>query len=382
MFYFGVHSDSYPLAVFGRLIYAIGGPSIQVIQLSFTVKWFEGKNLSSAIGVVVGLNQLFNGLSFLTDYFRQRINKETGENKYSQSNTETELKNGIIMCVISFLICVILTSVDVYVDRSSMRYLTKSKGAKRNPRNFSKISRIPKEAWILMILSLFFLLPMYVEQSFRFSGDYFTQNIYNTIPSFVGAVCAPIFGLIISKTGRNISWIFCASLLMTISSTIFLVTLLDQERNHERDMRVILMFIFLGISSSMGQVSIYSLLSFIVPRETSSAAFGVMISVQNLGNSFFSVLYSLFFDSDAGLWVSVSFVSSEILVFFFGYWLMKLDKTVCQNRLNATASDRLENIEQIRINSSNSFFSYFLLFFLLFVLLFVIFVVQYFEGSF
>eukprot|EP00298_Acanthocystis_sp_HF-20_P017429 c21745_g1_i2.p1 GENE.c21745_g1_i2~~c21745_g1_i2.p1 ORF type:complete len:296 (+),score=40.02 c21745_g1_i2:628-1515(+) len=295
------------------------------------------------------------------------------------------------MCVISFLVCVMLTSVDVYVDRSSMRYLTKSKGAKRNPRNFSKISRIPKEAWILMILSLFFLLPMYVEQSFRFSGDYFTQNIYNTIPSFVGAVCAPIFGLIISKTGRNISWIFCASLLMTISSSIFLVLLLDQEIYHHDDFdsvqetdknKTYFQLIFLGISSSMGQVSIYSLLSFIVPRETLSAAFGAMISVQNLGYSFFSLFYLVFSGSEDGLWVSVSFVSSEILVFFFGYWLMKLDKTVCQNRLNATASDNLENIEQIRINSSNSFFYYFLLFFLLFVLLFVIFVVQYFEGSF
>jgi len=65
VFSLGAQFKIYYLALFGRFVFGLGGESLTVAQNTYTVRWFDGKRLALAFGLVVAFSRIGTSMNFL-----------------------------------------------------------------------------------------------------------------------------------------------------------------------------------------------------------------------------------------------------------------------------------------------------------------------------
>ena len=90
-------------------------------------------------------------------------------------------------------------------------------------------------------------------------------NHINSIVYVISAVASPLFGFIIDKTGRNVSWI-----LLSISTTICAHSLLAFTF-----LNPYIGMIIMGVSYSMLASSLWPLVALIIPEYQLGTAYGM-----------------------------------------------------------------------------------------------------------
>ncbi len=96
IFSIGCQFKIFWLAVAGRFVFGLGGENLTVAQNTFTVRWFDGKRLALAFGLVVAFSRIGTSVNFVVSPILSS-NKENG--------VPITLWFGMGMCALSFLTC-------------------------------------------------------------------------------------------------------------------------------------------------------------------------------------------------------------------------------------------------------------------------------------
>lgn len=98
---------------------------------------------------------------------------------------------------------------------------------------------------------------------FHFTPD--EANNVNSIVYLISAVASPLFGFVIDKTGRNVSWI-CTAVMSTIGAhTLLAFTMLNPYVG----------MVLMGLSYSMLAASLWPLVALIIPEYQLGTAYGL-----------------------------------------------------------------------------------------------------------
>ena len=219
LFCFGIQSKAYPLCVFGRFVFGLGGESLTVVQNTFVIRWFSGKYLALVFGLVLAFARIGSSINFavtptLTDY-----------------GVPFSVWFGAGVCVFSFLMCLLL----VTLDYAGAEYVEKPvvEGEEKKDDDLPQLSQIfsfPKSAWILFLICCFFyqgVLTFYQVASkiMQETGRRFSPTVassFLSIPNFISIGASPTFGRVVDGYGKSITFMIIASWTLILCHLVFL----------------------------------------------------------------------------------------------------------------------------------------------------------------
>jgi len=125
-------------------MFGLGGESMTVGQNYYTARWFDGKILAFAFGLVVAFSRVGSSVNFAVTPL------------FAAIGVPFSVWFGTIMCGLSLLACVYLTFLDWYGE---IRYSRKETAAKQDQEeiSFKHVLEFPLEAWLIFLICLFFL---------------------------------------------------------------------------------------------------------------------------------------------------------------------------------------------------------------------------------
>lgn len=93
IFSLGVQWKIYYLALFGRFVFGLGGENLTVAQNTFTVRWFDGKSLALAFGLVVAFSRIGTSVNFVVSPILASSPITFYQHQYGAGSCDTELSN-------------------------------------------------------------------------------------------------------------------------------------------------------------------------------------------------------------------------------------------------------------------------------------------------
>ena len=164
IFSLGCQYKIFYLAFFGRFVFGLGGESLTVAQNTFTVRWFDGKRLALAFGLVVAFSRIGTSVNFVVSP------------KLANSNDGVPLTVwfGMGMCALSYIACMCASALDfwgekkvedqrqIYMSTLSeeeavyVRRLDELAEPVGDDISFKMITRIPGTAWLLFLITAVF----------------------------------------------------------------------------------------------------------------------------------------------------------------------------------------------------------------------------------
>jgi len=131
----------------------------------------------------------------------------------------------------------------------------------------------------------------------------YTPAQANTVDSLVYLIAAgssPIFGFIIDKLGRNVTWVFTATMTTIGAHALLTFTQLTPYVG----------MVIMGLSYSMLAASLWPLVALIIPEYQLGTAYGFCQSIQNLGLAVITILAGIISDKSNGehMWLQLFFM--------------------------------------------------------------------------
>lgn len=333
MFCLGIQFKLYYLALVGRFVFGLGGESLTVAQNTYTARWFDGKQLALAFGLVLSFSRIGSAVNFAVTPFLTRI------------GVPVAIWFGGATCVFSFVACVWLASLDWY-GKGKVKKVQASDEAI----SFKHILRFPLSTWIIYGVCVFFyigILTFYTVASDimqhtgrKYSED--TATLFTSIPNFVSIIAAPLFGFIIDRFGRSVWWIILSSAMLVVAHVMFL-----GNANEWFFIHPIPIMLWLGVGYSMLASSLWPLLPYIIQQNMLGTAYGAMTAVQNAGLAVFPQIIGALQDAngikDTRLQYTLPiliFIGCTGVAFGLGWLLLVVDKARHNGILNATGDEK------------------------------------------
>jgi len=274
VFSIAVQFKIYWLAVLGRFIFGLGGESLTVGQNTYTARWFDGKEMAFAFGIVLACARIGSSFNFLATP------------QFSHLGVPFAVWFGTAMCLVSFLAVGYVALLDWFGEASVKRRQAKQNGGTEEPDvQFIHILEFPLESWIIFFICLLFyisVLTFYTVASVILQkiGGYRPDiaTTFLAIPNFVSIIASPTFGKIIDRTGRSLWWMALSSLMQILAHGAYLAM---AEKWFTIPPAAIMVWI--GIGYSMFAASIWPLLPFVIREEMLGTGYGTMTAIQNAG---------------------------------------------------------------------------------------------------
>ncbi|KAG1715047.1 Major facilitator superfamily domain-containing protein 1 [Nymphon striatum] len=181
----GAYYNIFWLALVGRFIFGLGGECLAVAQNLYGVTWFIGKELN----MVLGLQLSFARVVMVFICF------------FSFSATFT-----VVFSTICAIICFRL-------DKRASKLLGRDSVETGEQVKITDVKTFPTTFWFISILCVTYYVAIFP----FISLSSFTILFFYRLPYIVSAVVAPIIGIIIDKTGRNLVWVL-TSVVITLSA--------------------------------------------------------------------------------------------------------------------------------------------------------------------
>lgn len=98
-------------------------------------------------------------------------------------------------------------------------------------------------------------------------------NFDNSIIYIISAFASPFIGFLVDYFGRNLSWVFLATVITLLAHGMLAFTFINP----------LLLMILMGVGYSILACALWPMVSLVVPEHQLGTAYGIMQSVQNLG---------------------------------------------------------------------------------------------------
>jgi len=290
--------DSYPVMQAGRFVFGIGGESLAVAQNTYAVSWFKGKELNMVFGFQLSIARVGSSVNFqvMIPLYKSMAN-------YFDPHTALgwALMIAGSTCVMS-LMCALVLGI---MDKRAERILNKAAGETGEVVNLSDVKSFPPAFWLLSVVCLAYYVAIFpfislgvefFEKKFEFSTD--NAGFINSLIYLISAPASPILGILIDKTGRNVTYTILSIGVTLLGHLMLAFTFVNPY----------IAVITMGISYSLLASALWPIAALIIPEYQLGTAYGFMQAIQNLGLALCAMLAGLIVDMFGYIWLEIFFV--------------------------------------------------------------------------
>ncbi|EPY36035.1 hypothetical protein STCU_00787 [Strigomonas culicis] len=288
LFYLGVRTVRYPLLVAGRVVFGLGGESLNVAQSAFVARWFRrGRGMALAYGITISFSRVGSSFNFI---FSPMLAASRG--------VAVAALAGVAACGLSLLACCLLIAADVHAVRTGYiepegndadgEERTEEAGGEGYLSALGLTTLLTCKPFLLLtvicvacymsIYPFIGIAKNYFEVKYHYEPDYSGKVISGF--QITSAIASPIVGLLVDSIGGNVYWLIAASLAFGISHVLFIFTMTP----------ALVMMVGMGVCYSFLVSGLWPSVPLSVPENVVGLSFGAMTAVQNIGFSFFPLL--------------------------------------------------------------------------------------------
>ncbi|KAJ3100355.1 hypothetical protein HDU97_002273 [Phlyctochytrium planicorne] len=267
LFAIGVNYKSFPIMVFGRVLFGIGGESISVVQSSITTSWFKKKELAFALGLTI--------LAAVIAAHSPPVEDEPHQHSHFNSQTRSEDSTQPSTLYHSFESFTDIPAPPGSISSPITEATALLGGTKKETAYsrfvesvnsfFGEVKKFPFAFWLVCVICVLLygtVVPFNtIASDFLMSkwypGDTETAGVVMSIPDSMSAILVPICGAFVDRYGNRATLlIFCSLVIAGVHLTLGL-TYLDP----------VLPLVCLGLSYSIYGVALWPSVATIIQHE-------------------------------------------------------------------------------------------------------------------
>ncbi|CAH2243989.1 jg18512 [Pararge aegeria aegeria] len=297
VFAFGVYINAYWLMILGRFIFGIGGESLQVAVNNYVVVWFKGKELNMVFGLQLSISRFGSTVNF---WIMESVYQWVATYYAGYERLGMALFIASLTCLGSLICALILGWMDLRAEKALRQPEVQIK--QDQPFHLKDILKFKSVFWLQAVICVAYYLAIFPfialgKLFFERKFDFLPQeaNTVNSMVYFLSAALSPFFGILIDKTGRNVTWIILSIVTTIGSHSLLAFTFVNPYVG----------VISLGISYSLLASGLWPLVAMVVPEHQMGTAYGICQAVQNLG-------------------LAVTIIFAGIIVDNYGYFMLEL----------------------------------------------------------
>ena len=298
----GAFANAFWLMNVGRFIFGIGGESLAVAQNTYAVSWFKDKELNLVFGLQLSLARVGSavGINVMLPLYKGLASLGVS----GHALLGLALFVSAATCAFSMVCAVILAALDKRAHRIMKRdeVVTATEVVR-----FRDIKDFNLSFWYLAMICVLYYVCIFPFVSFgtvffkrKWSFDESEANGVDGIIYTISAVVCPIFGYLIDISGRNILWVFFATIITVLSHACLAFTMINPW----------FPMCLMGIGYSVLACSLWPMVAFIIPEHQLGTAYGIMQSIQNLGLAVVPIIAGWLVDLRGYIVLEVFFLGS------------------------------------------------------------------------
>ena len=282
LFYIGVLAVNFPLMLFARVVFGLGGESLSVAQSAFVARWFKGgRGMALAFGITISFSRVGSSFNFL---FSPMI--------ATSKDVQTAVLVGMFACIISLAACFVLIACDIYAVK--VGYIKPEAHESEEVMRLSDIFKLPATLWVICIICVFCYTAIFpfvgigknfFEQKYGYGGD--EASRYISIYQFSSAGASPVIGAVVDAVGRNTLWLILASTCFILIHLGFILTKIPAAA----------MMAVMGVFYSFLVSGLWPSVPWVVPENVVGFSYGVMTALQNTGLAIFPLITGAILDT-------------------------------------------------------------------------------------
>jgi len=295
--------DSLWVMQIGRFVFGIGGESLAVAQNTYAVAWFKGKELNMVFGFQLSVARVGSTVNFLVVEPVYRYISQFFKGEEYEALAWTLLLAGT-SCVMSFLCSLALAWMDK--RRSRLLALQEVGGEGGEVARLSDVKSFPASFWFLCLACLSYygvifpfvsLAQEFFKEKWDFSSD--EANRIIGLVYLVSAPASPLLGLLLDKTGRNITWVLLAIIISLGCHFLLNYTSLNPY----------VAIVIMGFAYSLLASALWPIAALLIPEYQLGTAYGLMQAIQNLGTALITMAAGSIVESYDYFWLEVFFMA-------------------------------------------------------------------------
>ncbi|NIM59740.1 MAG: MFS transporter [Candidatus Aminicenantes bacterium] len=300
------------IMLIGRFIYGLGSESLIITMDKILSRWFKGKELAFAFGLLITIARLGTIAAF---------NSAANIQQWSGSWRMAIWVSAVIMFV-SFLLFLVYSG----IDRSKEKYFKREKKEGQEEKfSFQDIYKFRPSYWFVCVLCMTFYSAIFpftafstvlLQTKFGFSavlGGRYTSMIFTASMIFT-----PLLGLLVDKIGKRGIMLIFGSLLLVPAHSILGLTQIHPA----------IPMIMIGVSFSLVPAALWPVIPIMVEERRLGTAFGMMTGIQNIGLTIFPFLAGKIRDLSGGEFTNtmIMFACLGFIGLVFSLLLKSADK--------------------------------------------------------
>ncbi|XP_052746414.1 major facilitator superfamily domain-containing protein 1 isoform X2 [Bicyclus anynana] len=344
VFAFGVYINAYWLMILGRFIFGIGGESLQVAVNNYVVVWFNGKELNMVFGLQLSISRFGSTVNF---WVMESIYRWVAKYYAGYERLGVALFIASLTCLGSLICALFLGWMDLRAEKALRQQAAQVK--QDQPFQLKDVLKFKPVFWLLAVICVAYYLAifpfialgkLFFERKFDFVPQ--DANTVNSMVYFLSAALSPFFGILIDKTGRNVTWIML-SIVTTLGSHFLLAfTFVNPYVG----------VISLGISYSLLASGLWPLVAMVVPESQMGTAYGICQAVQNLGLAVTIILAGMIVDNYGYFMLELFFLGCLFVSLIAAVLIYILD-SASEGTLNLSPSAR-ESLLKTRVSTDET----------------------------
>eukprot|EP01017_Pseudomicrothorax_dubius_P025115 TRINITY_DN2680_c0_g3_i1.p1 TRINITY_DN2680_c0_g3~~TRINITY_DN2680_c0_g3_i1.p1 ORF type:complete len:481 (-),score=131.68 TRINITY_DN2680_c0_g3_i1:93-1535(-) len=272
LFQYGASAGNIAAMIAGRLVFGLGGESINITVMTILYRYFKGSELAFAQGLNVSLARISTVLSY-----------NLSPLLLADAGLPQPLKTGALLCAISSTFAILLALIDSKLAPSepspegsnSSSFGSLVNQCRNLPKAFWAICTVTMTLYLTVlpfnqIASTFFIERWLPKDNTTEVNEELAARLMS-IPFIISAVLFPFVGLLVDKFGRRVNLLLQAGILLLATHISFMF------------FYPAVPLIFLGLSYSLFGAIVWPTVAYIVQESALGTAYGIQTSVQNLG---------------------------------------------------------------------------------------------------
>ncbi len=296
----------------GRFIYGLGSESLIITMDKILSRWFKGKELAFAFGLLITIARLGTVAA---------LNTAANIQEWSGSWRMAIWVSAVVMFV-SFFLFLIYSG----IDKAKEKYI-KGENQEEGTEKFvfRDIYRFKPSYWLVSLLCMTYYSAIFPFTAFavvlletKFGFSKVLGGRYTSLIMIAAMIFTPLLGLFVDKVGKRGTIMIFGSLLLGPAHLILGLT-----HTHPA-----ISMVLIGISFSLVPAALWPVIPILVEERRLGTAFGLMTMIQNVGMTIFPFLAGKMRDLSGGDFTNtmIMFASLGFVGFIFSLLLKHADR--------------------------------------------------------
>ncbi|XP_053978174.1 major facilitator superfamily domain-containing protein 1-like isoform X2 [Hylaeus anthracinus] len=333
----GAMINAFWLMMIGRFVFGIGTESLAVAQNSYAVLWFKGKELNMVFGLQLSFARVGSTVNFLV--------MEPIYTFVSQYYKGPECI-GVVLFLATFtmvgsMICACVVGI---MDKRAERLLRRGEGEEAQVVSLTDIKDFRLIFWLVALICIAYYVAIFpfialgkVFFERKYAFDPANANKVNSLVYSISAIASPIFGYLVDRTGKNVTWVFMSILVTMVAHGLLAFTYVNPY----------VCMILMGLAYSMLASSLWPLIALVTPEYQLGTAYGIAQSVQNLGLAVVTILTGIIVDRGGYFMLEMFFLGWLWISLLTAVAIWMSDVATSGGYLNMTPGQR-DKYQEIR----------------------------------